>query len=101
MRFDGLVERYIVRKGRTPQDGQPGTTGQSAGIQHRIGSFQSPQRQPERMAADLSKHLDRPKRFLEKNLVEDAIQAYLALLHEMPPHQESTQALRRLIARLD
>jgi len=31
------------------------------------GSFQKPQRQFERMAADASKHLDRAKRFLGKN----------------------------------
>jgi hypothetical protein len=32
------------------------------------------------MAADISKHLDRAKRFLEKNRVEDAIEAYLAVI---------------------
>ena len=45
------------------------------------------------MAADVSKHLDRAKRFLEKNRVEDAIEAYLAVLDEAPQHQEATQAL--------
>src|SRR5437588_7924934 len=30
-----------------------------------------------------SKHLDRAKRFLEKNRVEDAIEAYLAVLDEI------------------
>src|SRR5258706_1116249 len=53
------------------------------------------------MAADVSKHLDRAKRFLEKNRVEDAIGAYLAVLDEMPQHQEATQALGDLYARLD
>ena len=32
------------------------------------------------MAGDVNKHLERAKRFLEKNRVEDAIQAYLAVL---------------------
>src|SRR6267154_891018 len=53
------------------------------------------------MAADVSKHLDRAKRFLEKNRVEDAIGAYLAVLDEMPQHQEATQALGDLYARMD
>ena len=51
------------------------------------------------MAADVSKHLDRAKRFLEKNRVEDAIEAYLAVLDETPQHQEATQALGDLYAR--
>src|ERR1700740_400723 len=53
------------------------------------------------MAADVSKHLDRAKRFLEKNRVEDAIVAYLAVLEESPAHQEATQALGDLYARMD
>ena len=53
------------------------------------------------MAADVSKHLDRAKRFLEKNRIEDAIEAYLAVLDEVPQHQEATQALGDLYARLD
>ena len=53
------------------------------------------------MAADVSKHLDRAKRFLEKNRVEDAIEAYLAVLDEAPQHQEATQALGDLYLRLD
>src|SRR5215472_14362310 len=55
----------------------------------------------ERMAADVNKHLDRAKRFLEKNRVEDAIEAYLAVLDEAPQHQEATQALGDLYARID
>jgi len=51
------------------------------------------------MAADVSKHLERAKRFLEKNRAEDAIQAYLAVLDEAPQHQEATQALGDLYAR--
>src|SRR5712672_3362463 len=53
------------------------------------------------MAADVSKHLDRAKRFLEKNRVEDAISAYRAVLDEAPQHQEATQALGDLYARAD
>ena len=53
------------------------------------------------MAADVSKHLDRAKRFLEKNRVEDAIGAYKAVLDEAPQHQEATQALGDLYARTD
>ena len=53
------------------------------------------------MATDVSKHLDRAKRFLEKNRVEDAIEAYLAVLGEAPQHQEATQALGDLYARME
>ena len=53
------------------------------------------------MAGDVSKHLDRAKRFLEKNRVEDAIEAYLAVLGEAPQHQEATQALGDLYARME
>src|SRR5271170_5545482 len=51
------------------------------------------------MTADVSKNLDRAKRFLEKNRVEDAIEAYLAVLDESPQHPEATQALGDLYAR--
>jgi len=53
------------------------------------------------MAGDVSKHLDRAKRFLEKNRVEDAVEAYLAVLDEAPQHQEATQALGDLYLRLE
>src|SRR5579863_1223491 len=53
------------------------------------------------MAADVTKHLERAKRFLEKNRVEDAIEAYLAVLEESPQHQEATQTLGDLYARLE
>jgi diguanylate cyclase (GGDEF)-like protein len=53
------------------------------------------------MAADVNKHLDRAKRFLEKNRVEDAIAAYLAVLEGAPQHQEATQALGDLYLRTD
>src|ERR1035437_3037603 len=54
-----------------------------------------------RMAADVNKLLDRAKRFLEKNRVEDAITAYLEVLAEAPQHQEATQALGDLYARAE
>ena len=53
------------------------------------------------MAVDVSKQLDRAKRFLEKNRVEDAIEAYLAVLEEAPQHQEATQALGDLYSRTE
>ena len=53
------------------------------------------------MAADVSKNLDKAKRFLEKNRVQEAIEAYLGVLDEAPGHQEATQALGDLYARMD
>ena len=53
------------------------------------------------MAGDINKHLDRAKRFLEKNRVEDAIASYLAVLEEVPQHQEATQALGDLYSRTE
>ncbi len=53
------------------------------------------------MAGEVDKHLDRAKRFLEKNRVEDAIAAYLAVIEEVPQHQEATQALGDLYARTE
>jgi tetratricopeptide (TPR) repeat protein len=53
------------------------------------------------MAGDINKHLDRAKRFLEKNRVEDAIAAYLSVLDEVPQHQEATQALGDLYSRTE
>ena len=53
------------------------------------------------MAQDVSKHLERAKRFLEKNRLEDAIEAYLAALDESPQHQEATQALGDLYTRAE
>jgi diguanylate cyclase (GGDEF)-like protein len=49
--------------------------------------------------ADVNKHLDRAKKYLEKNRVEDAIEAYLSVLEEAPSHMEATQALGDLYAR--
>jgi len=42
---------------------------------------------------DINKQLERAKKFLEKNRIEDAIDAYLAVLEEAPAHPEATQAL--------
>ena len=53
------------------------------------------------MASDVNKHLERAKKFLEKNRVEDAIEAYLAVLNEAPQHAEAAQALGDLYARVD
>ena len=53
------------------------------------------------MAADVSKHLERAKRFLEKNRVDDAIEAYRAVLEDAPQHQEATQALGDLYSRME
>jgi len=53
------------------------------------------------MAADVSKQLERAKRFLEKNRVEDAIEAYLAVLDGSPQHLEASQALGDLYTRLE
>jgi diguanylate cyclase (GGDEF)-like protein len=53
------------------------------------------------MAADVSKQMERAKRFLEKNRLEDAVEAYLAVLEESPQHQEASQALGDLYARLE
>src|SRR5215467_11042404 len=48
---------------------------------------------------DVSKQLERAKKFLEKNRVADAIDAYLAVLSDEPAHMEATQALGDLYAR--
>ncbi len=51
------------------------------------------------MTVDVSKQLDRAKRFLEKSRIEDAIEAYLSILNESPGHSESLQALGDLYTR--
>jgi len=51
------------------------------------------------MAVDVSKHLDRAKRYLEKNRVDDAIGEYQAAVSESPGHAESLQALGDLYTR--
>ncbi|HYA98527.1 MAG TPA: diguanylate cyclase [Methylomirabilota bacterium] len=52
------------------------------------------------MAADVIKNLDRAKKLLERNRIEDAIEAYLGVLNDAPNHQEATQALGDLYARI-
>jgi diguanylate cyclase (GGDEF)-like protein len=51
------------------------------------------------MAVDVSKHLDRAKRYLEKNRIDDAIEEYQAAIAESPGHAESLQALGDLHTR--
>src|SRR6266852_5296794 len=53
------------------------------------------------MAVDVSKQLEPAKKFLEKNRVEDAIEAYLAVLDGSPQHLEASQALGDLYTRLE
>ena len=52
------------------------------------------------MTVDVSKHLDRAKRHLEKNRLEDAAEAYESVLNEIPGHSEALQALGDLYTRL-
>jgi diguanylate cyclase (GGDEF)-like protein len=51
--------------------------------------------------ADATKNLERAKKFLEKNRFEDAIEAYLAVLAEMPQNVEATQMLGDLYTKMD
>jgi diguanylate cyclase (GGDEF)-like protein len=51
------------------------------------------------MASDVNKQLERAKKFLEKNRVEDAIDAYLGVLELAPQHTEASQALGDLYTR--
>ncbi len=53
------------------------------------------------MAGDVSKNLERAKRFLEKNRIEEAIEVYHAVLEEAPQNQEVTQTLGDLYARIN
>src|ERR1700730_13286717 len=53
------------------------------------------------MAVDVTKHLERAKRHLEKNKLEDAAEAYESVLSEMPGHSEALQALGDLYTRLN
>jgi diguanylate cyclase (GGDEF)-like protein len=53
------------------------------------------------MAADVSKLLERAKKYVEKNRFEDAIEAYLAVLDAAPQHMEASQALGDLYARIE
>ena len=53
------------------------------------------------MSVDVSKHLDRAKRHLEKNKLEDAAEAYESVLNEVPGHSDALQALGDLYTRLN
>src|SRR5665213_2626441 len=52
------------------------------------------------MAFDVTKQLDRAKRYLERNKVEDAIEAYQSIVNEGPGHLESLQALGDIYTRI-
>lgn len=51
------------------------------------------------MSVDIVKQLDRAKRYVEKNQLDDAIEAYQAVLAAAPNHMESIQALGDLYTR--
>ena len=51
--------------------------------------------------ADVTKNLERAKKFLERNRFEDAIEAYLAVLAESPQNVEATQMLGDLYTKMD
>ena len=53
------------------------------------------------MAVDVSKDLDRARRHLEKNKLEDAAEAYESVLSEMPGNSEALQGLGDLYTRLN
>ncbi len=53
------------------------------------------------MAVDVAKHLERAKRYLEKNKLQDAIEAYQAVLEASPNHQEAIQVLGDLHVRMN
>lgn len=52
------------------------------------------------MPVDVSKELDRARRHLERNKLEDAAEAYESVLGEMPGNSEALQALGDLYTRL-
>ena len=45
------------------------------------------------MSVDIVKQLDRAKRYVEKNRLDDAIEAYQSVLSAFPNHLESIQSL--------
>jgi tetratricopeptide (TPR) repeat protein len=51
------------------------------------------------MSVDIIKQLERAKRFIEKNQIDDAIEAYESVLTVAPNHMESIQALGDLYTR--
>ena len=52
------------------------------------------------MAVDVNKQLDRAKRYLERNKVQDAIAAYQSVLTELPSQMEALQSLGDIYTRL-
>jgi diguanylate cyclase (GGDEF)-like protein len=59
------------------------------------------ERHESRMSVDITKHLERAKKYLEKNKLQDAIAEYQAILATYPNHQESIQALGDIYTRLN
>ena len=53
------------------------------------------------MSQDVSKHLDRARRSLEKNKLREAVTGYQAVLEESPYHPEALQALADIYTRLN
>ena len=53
------------------------------------------------MTQDISKHLERARRSLEKNKLREAVAEYQAVLDEAPSNQEALQALADLYTRLN
>src|SRR5579863_6966044 len=51
------------------------------------------------MSVDIVKQLDRAKRYVEKNRLDDAIEAYQSVLTSFPNHLESIQSLGDLYTR--
>ncbi len=53
------------------------------------------------MSVDVAKHLERAKKYLERNKLPDAIEEYQAVLAAFPNHQESIQALGDAYTRMN
>lgn len=53
------------------------------------------------MAVDVNKHLDRGKRYLERNKLRDAVAEYEAVVEANPFHHEALQSLADIYARLN
>jgi diguanylate cyclase (GGDEF)-like protein len=51
------------------------------------------------MSVDVDKQLDRAKRFIEKNRIQEAMEAYHSVLDAVPNHLEALQALGDLYSR--
>src|SRR5438309_28402 len=91
-------------------DGDAALLFQIHGIEHLRGHFALAERSGQfqqaigkrrlAMGVDVSKRLDRAARSLERNRLEDAVEAYEAVLSEMPGHSEALQALGDLYTRL-